>query len=365
MISSPRTVATSAITSRTSTPGATPSLISSKQGTSPKAGTGTGINILQTSLGLPTHSEMQRCSLSNSQDDELDLFSTKLYGPDEILPERTRIESSNHSEHGTRGADPPDRFVVGSRVIQVQEVTGKSSVSTLMIPFKVKGSSLPPSSPPRSISSPTFPQPTSNSAPTTAGSEAILQSMQEISIRRNSGPNDTDSSFAEESAGNGNEAPMKRYSLRSREARQLNPYSIEKQFYKEQMKNNPDALVKVVSPRQLEKEMERRNRAHRDDDYITPDEESQGSPRRRRNRGIENEEVVKHWLPEAFNMSDEDVLMPLAPVTPQAKRPSEHGKRRLPMHRQKGLPRAPYGARDAQSTKNISYKRRKVGVCRR
>ncbi|KAI0667720.1 Mus7/MMS22 family-domain-containing protein [Trametes maxima] len=39
-----------------------------------------------------------------------------------------------------------------------------------------------------------------------------------------------------------------RYSLRTRNARQLNPYEYDKLMYKRQMRSNPDALVKVVSP---------------------------------------------------------------------------------------------------------------------
>ncbi|KAI9066820.1 hypothetical protein FKP32DRAFT_1673568 [Trametes sanguinea] len=39
-----------------------------------------------------------------------------------------------------------------------------------------------------------------------------------------------------------------RYSLRARKARQLNPYEYDKMLYKRQMRANPDAIVKVVSP---------------------------------------------------------------------------------------------------------------------
>ncbi|KAI0647862.1 Mus7/MMS22 family-domain-containing protein [Trametes meyenii] len=39
-----------------------------------------------------------------------------------------------------------------------------------------------------------------------------------------------------------------RYSLRTRNARQLKPYEYDKLMYKQQMRSNPDALVKVVSP---------------------------------------------------------------------------------------------------------------------
>ncbi|KAL1950542.1 hypothetical protein VTO73DRAFT_5666 [Trametes versicolor] len=39
-----------------------------------------------------------------------------------------------------------------------------------------------------------------------------------------------------------------RYSLRTRQARQLNPYEYDKRLYKQQMRANPEAIVKVVSP---------------------------------------------------------------------------------------------------------------------
>ncbi|OSC97472.1 hypothetical protein PYCCODRAFT_1377056 [Trametes coccinea BRFM310] len=39
-----------------------------------------------------------------------------------------------------------------------------------------------------------------------------------------------------------------RYSLRARKARQLNPYEYDKMLYKRQMRANPEAIVKVVSP---------------------------------------------------------------------------------------------------------------------
>lgn len=39
-----------------------------------------------------------------------------------------------------------------------------------------------------------------------------------------------------------------RYSLRARQARQLNPYEYDKRLYKQQMRANPEAIVKVVSP---------------------------------------------------------------------------------------------------------------------
>lgn len=39
-----------------------------------------------------------------------------------------------------------------------------------------------------------------------------------------------------------------RYTLRTRQAKQVNPYAYDKLLYKRQMRSNPDAIVKVVSP---------------------------------------------------------------------------------------------------------------------
>ena len=44
------------------------------------------------------------------------------------------------------------------------------------------------------------------------------------------------------------EAYGRRYSLRTRQARQLNPYQYDKALYKQQLKSNPEAIVSVLSP---------------------------------------------------------------------------------------------------------------------
>jgi hypothetical protein len=40
-----------------------------------------------------------------------------------------------------------------------------------------------------------------------------------------------------------------RYTLRARQAKQLNPYAYDKIQYKQQLRSNPDAIVKIVSPK--------------------------------------------------------------------------------------------------------------------
>ncbi|KAL4063194.1 Mus7/MMS22 family-domain-containing protein [Scleroderma citrinum] len=44
------------------------------------------------------------------------------------------------------------------------------------------------------------------------------------------------------------ELPLGRYSLRRRDPRQINPYAYDKLLYKQQMRSNPDAIVKFRSP---------------------------------------------------------------------------------------------------------------------
>ncbi|KAI5121875.1 hypothetical protein M0805_001083 [Coniferiporia weirii] len=117
----------------------------------------------------------------------------------------------------------------------------------------------------------------------------------------------------------------RRYSLRNRQPRQLNPYAYDKRLYKLQMRHNPDAIVKVVSP-------PRQHARHNHDpqgetDFIAPeerDEESQVQMDRRRggrkshdtsndvqDRGDESPK----WLPKAFELSD-DELPPLPSFRP-------------------------------------------------
>ncbi|KAH8116315.1 Mus7/MMS22 family-domain-containing protein [Phellopilus nigrolimitatus] len=135
----------------------------------------------------------------------------------------------------------------------------------------------------------------------------------------------------------------RRYSLRARQARQLNPYEYEKRIYKQQMRNNPDAIVKIVSPRRRLAEAANRNRdpQEEDDEFVAPDDgdESQGRLHRRNIRhrshavelgdGENGTRKSPKWFPKAFEMSD-DELPPLEPLRPEpasaSKRKTESGK---------------------------------------
>ena len=368
-MSSPGAGPSSAFTPATS-PFAAPSFAVSGRSQSPEIGAGydgarSSVELLTQDYGI------QPDIPSSSQDDELDLFSTTHRRSEEILP---FIQSRGSVSPGETGQKSPaqsnvsfpallipvttDTVAVDREVMSSLDETETEAVSAKP-PTLTRTSSLPPSSPPQSVVS------IDNSCPgldrgVSTESDAVLQSMHEVSIRSPSEPTpDPNTSLIQELVED--DASTKRYSFRSREARQLNPYSIEKQFYKEQMRNNPDALVKVVSPRRLEMEMERRNRSRQDEDYIVQDDETQGSPKRRRSREIENEKIVKDWLPDAFNMSDEDDLNPLQSLPPHHKQlPSRKHPHKFPMRRPKDLPRPIEEVHDTRNVESISYKRRKV-----
>lgn len=122
-----------------------------------------------------------------------------------------------------------------------------------------------------------------------------------------------------------------RYSLRRRDARQLNPYAYDKLLYRQQLKSHPDAIVKFRSPRRRsgsggagedgtqEEFMFPLDGPDEDGDYVDVEDES-GRRRRRRvqnvdrnngegGQGLEVRQIDEGWLPEALkalSSSDED-----------------------------------------------------------
>ncbi|KAG2110321.1 Mus7/MMS22 family-domain-containing protein [Suillus discolor] len=123
--------------------------------------------------------------------------------------------------------------------------------------------------------------------------------------------------------------PVSRYSLRRRQARQLQPYAFDKAQYKAQMKANPDAIVKFVSPQHRE--------MHGEDGSQWADGQTQGGTQaeyifpvdnpeedrdyvdvegRRRKRRVtiaeadhHNREQEEGWLPEALrDLSESDEI---------------------------------------------------------
>ncbi|KAG1760863.1 Mus7/MMS22 family-domain-containing protein [Suillus occidentalis] len=125
--------------------------------------------------------------------------------------------------------------------------------------------------------------------------------------------------------------PINRYSLRRREARQLQPYAFDKAQYKAQMKANPDAIVKFVSPqrRGMHGELEdgsqwadQQMQGGTQAEYILPVDNSEedrdyvdveGRRRKRRVTIVEarhdHGDQEEGWLPEALrDLSESDEI---------------------------------------------------------
>jgi len=114
------------------------------------------------------------------------------------------------------------------------------------------------------------------------------------------------------------EPHLVRYSLRRRDPRQLNPYVYDKLMYKQQMRSNPDAIVKFRSPRRKshgQPEEEDTQLAYCPPD--NPDEDGdyvETIPKPRRGTSSTGPDHVDEapdigWLPEALrplSSSDED-----------------------------------------------------------
>ncbi|THH08246.1 hypothetical protein EW145_g2829 [Phellinidium pouzarii] len=181
-------------------------------------------------------------------------------------------------------------------------------------PRLLRYSSLPPSSPIRSSSSISYTPQRALSLSPGRISRTPSQSQQEIIGHQS---NNGDLLLQELSS-------PRRYSLRNRQPRQLNPYAYDKRLYKLQMRHNPDAIVKVVSPPRQHGEQDRAHKSHNpqeEDNFADPDdgdEESQELlPKRRSHRdsreavpGVhdsDNGDVASKWLPKAFEMSDDDL----------------------------------------------------------
>jgi len=127
--------------------------------------------------------------------------------------------------------------------------------------------------------------------------------------------------------------PLGRYSLRRREARQLNPYAYDKLLYKQQLKSHPDAIVRFQSPRRRpgsggvgedgtqDEFVFPLDNPDEDGDYV--DVQGERSRRRERNlqnfdrhdelredgQGLEPRRTGEGWLPEilkGLSSSDED-----------------------------------------------------------
>ncbi|PSS37682.1 hypothetical protein PHLCEN_2v506 [Hermanssonia centrifuga] len=155
---------------------------------------------------------------------------------------------------------------------------------------------------------------------------------------------------------------LARYSLRTRKAKQVNPYEYDKMLYKRQMRANPDAIVKVVSPPQR-KHRERSGEQMRDSDAdVDPqdldlDRSDDDRPVRQRSKSAGIKAAEAHhlppgpgdrssmysggnsWYPSAFNDSSSSEEGEIVPVTRNAppgreRQPKRRRKRRFPMARE-------------------------------
>lgn len=149
------------------------------------------------------------------------------------------------------------------------------------------------------------------------------------------------------------EAERARYSLRTRKAQQLKPYEYDKLLYKRQMRSNPDALVKVVSPprptrRQRSKSAQPRDGSDAEDEYLAredDEDDEEAKEARQRRKGKQREiagggeahggeldgERATPWIPDVFDESSssssddgEDIVADLN----AAKRREEKERRR-------------------------------------
>ncbi|KAI6164406.1 Mus7/MMS22 family-domain-containing protein [Pisolithus thermaeus] len=110
-----------------------------------------------------------------------------------------------------------------------------------------------------------------------------------------------------------------RYSLRRRDPRQLNPYAYDKLLYKRQMRSNPDAIVKFLSPKKKSHGHQEHYEGETQTEYTfpldNPDEDGdyvESIPNRQRQPasiGTQEAEGDTGWLPESLrplSSSDED-----------------------------------------------------------
>jgi hypothetical protein len=134
----------------------------------------------------------------------------------------------------------------------------------------------------------------------------------------------------------------RRYSLRTRQARQLNPYKFDKHMYKRQLRGIPEAIVKITSPRRKGHHEDWNDdnvvQETQDDEWKEPDgeqedEESQEQPRHRQRRPSNAEEHPQsRWLLPELNFKDDELPpVPLLLGSTVQKKPentSKHSEKR-------------------------------------
>ncbi|EJD07436.1 uncharacterized protein FOMMEDRAFT_164408 [Fomitiporia mediterranea MF3/22] len=326
-----------------------------------------GLNILATVDDEANYSRIFSQTLDNTamdvaydvhdteSEDELDIISRKLsqsdagrtaYSPSRVLGlAKNHSDPSNSptvdnglgvSERKTHGRSHDPRISLLSSQLEDElnhESTSLDNVTS--DPFspqparpsaeRPRFSSSPPSSPRAPSLNPSVPQGSRYASPGHVGIVQPQSSTGNQDIGNSSRPAGIRESILQATNGEDDDINPRRYSLRARQARQLNPYEYDKRLYKQQMKRLPDAIVKVVSPRRHTPGRTHRHRhGSEDNDFIVSEneDETQGTARRNeKNRGAsetlqegyDDQEKSITWLPKAFNMSD-DELSPLPPA---------------------------------------------------
>ncbi|TBU23731.1 Mus7/MMS22 family-domain-containing protein [Dichomitus squalens] len=265
--------------------------------------------------------------------------------PSQRAPPSDRGVSSAFLDHGWPETDEEGNFVQGSSKLSTQrEVSRKASTRSpspspdpLLLFTPPRRRSASPAQGRVGISSPASSPLTPASSPTKFAEAARVPSSSPSQTAALSRQQDPPLSVAEIVAFENAAAAAERarYSLRARNARQLNPYEYDKLLYKRQMRAAPEAIVKVVSPPRPRRRQRSKSANPRDassgaeDEYqVGEDEDDEESQARRRRKGKGREEGaenggngeegtrgrVEKWLPEAFRESssssedDADIL---------------------------------------------------------
>ncbi|KAG2068935.1 hypothetical protein BDR04DRAFT_1157335 [Suillus decipiens] len=173
--------------------------------------------------------------------------------------------------------------------------------------------------------------------------------------------------------------PVSRYSLRRREARQLQPYAFDKAQYKAQMKANPDAIVKFASPQRREMHGEDESQwadgqtqGGTQAEYIVPVDNPEedrdyvdGEGRRPRRRVTiteadhHNHEREEGWLPEALrDLSESDEIEGTDEVRKLAREARRARKKAEAEAKKREKEEARLRAQEEADTKEIAKKRR-------
>ncbi|CCL98524.1 uncharacterized protein FIBRA_00523 [Fibroporia radiculosa] len=160
---------------------------------------------------------------------------------------------TNHDEHSPQSPSPnASTLLTPKKVTQAGDPLPSTSTGSPVVAYT---SDAQPTSPLTPISSPrnhrlwpgetAMPESTHSPPPMQPSSHRAIDSVVFLAQE------------AEQSSG--------RYSLRTRQARQRNPYAYDKALYKRQMRANPEAIVKVVSPSRSRPQKERRSKSRGND----------------------------------------------------------------------------------------------------